>query len=199
MSAARTWDIARKVLCLAGGHLAALIFVLASVVDTAKSLGLIVPASSRDLRVRGVTTFYRSRPLTGVVYAFHGAMRPAMISAFVDGKAHGTEIFWHPNGRREMERRFARGVPHGVHQSWYETGRIKTYRRYVHGLADGEQWAWYEDGQVAEYNRYDRGREITHKTWTFDGKPFHNYVYRDGEKIGIQGEDFCKLRRRSKL
>ena len=143
----------------------------------------------------GLAKHWKGQPLTGLLVSFHTPLHPALFATYWRGQLHGPEITWYRGGGREWERWYKFGLYHGVSQSWYENGRIKSWRHYVEGRADGEQWAWGVDGQVVEYNLYHEDQEIAHKTWTFDGKPFHNYVFQDGEKVGLMGEPFCKRRK----
>lgn len=155
----------------------------------------VVREGNPDLTSAGVEHLWQGLPWTGAVIGFHQNYRPKVLATYLRGQQHGPSFFWYANGRRESEQYYRHGRYHGVAQSWYESGRIKTWRTYADGLAEGEQWAWGEDGQVVEYNLFQQDQEITHKTWTFDGKPFHNYVYQNGEKVGIMGEPFCKRKK----
>ena len=175
-------------------------FALATAFALALPVGLylspwVVPEHDPRLTQVAMEQRWRGQPLTGVLLAWHGFGRLAHFATFVQGKPHGWDVRWHPNGMLEQIKHFRYGVYDGEAQSWYENGRIKTSRTYTLGLAEGEQWAFWPDGQVQEYNRYERDRLIAHKTWTFDGKPFHTYVFQDGETVGIMGEPFCKRRR----
>ena len=75
---------------------------------------------------------------------------------------------------------------------WYEDGSVKSLRTYIDGVIDGEMWTWHPNGNLADFNLYDHGKEITHKSWVFDGTPFYNYVYQDGKKVGMLGGEFCR-------
>lgn len=152
----------------------------------------LVDAGHPALTKAGTETRFKAQPFTGLLYRFHSNYRLALLTTYWNGEPHGWDLSWFANGQRASRRHFQRGVYDGLTESWYESGRIKSHRRYLQGLADGEQWVWGPEGQVIEYNVYDRDREITHKTWTFDGRPFHNYVYQEGEKVGLMGEGFCK-------
>jgi antitoxin component YwqK of YwqJK toxin-antitoxin module len=155
----------------------------------------IVKDGNPDLTEVGLERHWKGQPFTGLLIGAHRNFQPAVFATYWRGKHHGAEILWYPNGVREWERYYKHGVYHGSSQSWYENGRVKSWRSYVDGHAEGEQWSWNMDGQVVEYNLFRNDKEIAHKTWTFDGKPFHNYVYQDGEKVGIMGEPFCKRKK----
>ncbi|HYX33873.1 MAG TPA: hypothetical protein VE954_12225 [Oligoflexus sp.] len=148
-----------------------------------------------DLTSVNLQRQWKGQPWTGLVVSFHDNFRPALLSTYLQGQRHGVELSWYHNGHREREQHYRHGRYHGLAQTWYENSRIKTWRSYHEGLAHGEQWTWGPEGQVLEYNLYQMDQEITHKTWTFDGKPFHNYVYQNGEKVGIMGEPFCKRKK----
>lgn len=168
--------------------------VLLALVSGALSL-FIVREGHPDLTAVGLSRHWKGEPFTGLIVDFHPNHRPALLATYWRGEHHGLEIMWYANGVREWERSYRHGVYHGTLQGWYENGRIKSWRSYVKGHAEGEQWGWNADGQVVEYNLFRNDQEIAHKTWTFDGKPFHNYVYQNGEKVGIMGEPFCKRKK----
>lgn len=154
----------------------------------------VVREGHSELKTKGLNLLWKGRPFTGLVLGFHANLRPSLLATYVGGQHHGWEFRWHSNGHKSLEKNYRQGLYEGVSQTWHENGRIKTWRNYSEGLADGEQWAWGPDGQVLEYNFYRDDQEIAHKTWTFDGKPYHNYVYQNGEKVGLEGEPFCKRR-----
>jgi antitoxin component YwqK of YwqJK toxin-antitoxin module len=75
---------------------------------------------------------------------------------------------------------------------WYQDGSAKSLKTYVNGQIDGESWAWHGNGQLSDFNLFKLGEEISHKSWVFDGTPFYNYVYQNGEKVGMKGGEYCK-------
>jgi len=144
------------------------------------------------LHRQGPRLLWKEEPFTGLIFRLHPNYRPEFLATYYSGARHGWEISWFVDGTKSRQRAYQGGLYHGVSQTWHANGRISTWRTYDHGLADGEQWAWGRDGQVLEYNRYQKDQELVHRTWTFDGKPFHNYVFQNGDKVGVQGEQFCK-------
>jgi antitoxin component YwqK of YwqJK toxin-antitoxin module len=135
---------------------------------------------------------YKGRPFTGVAYSLFPSYRPQQIIFVWQGKRVGTEFIWYDNGSLMASRPYKNGLPHGPWKQWYEDGKVKSLKNYVEGVVDGESWAWHANGQIAEFNLHDREQEITHKSWVADGVPFYNYVYQDGEKVGMKGGEFCK-------
>lgn len=140
-------------------------------------------------------TRWRGRPFTGVAYEPHRWNQLYRLAFFLGGRQVLKELHWYPSGARWIENDFAGGLPHGLFRMWFEDGKAQALARYDRGERHGESWGWHRSGRVTHYARYERGRELAFKTWTFDGKPYFNYVYQDGRKVGVQGGDFCKTRK----
>jgi antitoxin component YwqK of YwqJK toxin-antitoxin module len=135
---------------------------------------------------------YGERPLTGVVFARHGNGTLAMIEFFWRGLQVGSEIHWYDNGQRFSETEFRRGRNDGVDRGWFPNGRVQYHRAFRGGLPEGESWTWDERGRVRQYLRFVKGDEIAAKAWNQEGKTIYNYVYRQNEKIGVKGGEFCR-------
>ncbi len=152
----------------------------------------VVEESDHELKPLGYDTHYRNSPLTGLVYSQYSDGSLKRLMFFLGGKKVGTERIWYPNGMLMVERPYWFGQPDGEWRQWYQDGSVKSLKVYTNGIIDGESWGWHSNGQISDYNRYEAGREISHKSWVFDGTPYYNYVYQDGHKVGIRGGDFCK-------
>lgn len=130
---------------------------------------------------------------------FESFLHLRQLAFYWDGKKAGIELHWYSNGQLWTERRYSNGLEDGVTRAWFPSGHVKYLKHFSRGLAHGEFWAWYDNGQVALYALYDHDREVTYKAWTWNGTPFYNYVWKNGEKVGLQGDDFCKPRKLSKI
>lgn len=152
----------------------------------------VVKDSNPRLKPFGYQRHFEGKPFTGVSYSLHTNGKLRRIMMFWQGRKVATERIWYDNGQLMVERPYREGKAHGSWKQWYDNGAVKSFKNYRHGVIDGEVWAWHANGQLSDFNLYDNGREIAHKSWIADGKPFYNYVYQDGHKIGIKGGDYCK-------
>ena len=160
---------------------------------------LIVRESNPGLRTHIDLTTYKGRPFTGFAYeAWHGLWRLHKIMYFIGGHKTGIERHWYGNGSLWAEREYSEGLPHGEWRQWFESGKVKALAHYIKGQPDGEFWSWYENGQLAEYNVFKEGQDVTQKTFIKDGAVYNNYVYHDGQRVGVIGGDFCKVKKLSK-
>lgn len=152
--------------------------------------------SPRDAQLvaNGEQLHYRGVPFTGILYAAHPNHWPQQFALVWRGEKFGAEYLWYANGAVRAMQSYRQGVPHGAWQQWYPDGRVKALRHYVDGASDGQYWTWHANGTVADFRVYDHGRELLYKSFISDGKPFYNYVQRDGERVGVQGGGFCKSR-----
>ena len=156
------------------------------------SLPGFVPYQDRELTAQDQRLFYRHQPFNGWTYELHHHGHLYRLIPYRGGRIEGTEIHWYPDGRRWVERSFKEGVADGEWKMWFSDGKVQALSHYSHGEPDGESWAWNQSGIVTKYSLHREGHEIAYKSWTFDGKPFVNYVYQNGEKAGVLGGEFCK-------
>jgi hypothetical protein len=157
-----------------------------------RAVGLYSP----DLQVIPFGYQYQHRPLTGIVYEFYRGHGLAKITVLFRGKRHGPEIHWYDNGQRWIERHYRDGLETGIHRAWYPDGSVKFLKSFSNeGVPHGEFYAWHSNGRLAEYTRFVNGQEIATKSWTGGGKPFYNYIWRNGKRVGLQGDTYCEPRK----
>jgi hypothetical protein len=156
----------------------------------------VVGLYSPDLQVIPFGYQYQGHPLTGFVYELYPGYRLAKLTVLFRGKRQGPEIHWYENGQRWIERHYRNGLEVGIHRAWYPDGEVKFLKTFSdQGLPHGEFYAWHNNGKLAEYVRFDQGKEVATKSWTGGGKPFYNYILRDGHRVGLQGDTFCEPRK----
>ena len=134
---------------------------------------------------------FRSTPFSGIAFSFHSNGYPRRLRFFWNGKQTGREWSWYRDGKRLAERRFAAGLEHGIQRGWYIDGKIRYSKSFHSGEPHGEFWTWHPSGTVALLAKYESGEEISYRSWNASGKPFFNYVLRDGERVGLMGETYC--------
>lgn len=171
------------------------VFILCMMIGTLVVLyhsPFVVDRSNPSFVPVGYEYHYKGSPFSGIAYSLFPSHQPQHVLMIWKGKRVGVELVWYDNGALMASRPYKNGLPHGPWKQWYENGKVKSLKNYVNGVVDGETWAWHSNGQIAEFNLYDQDTEIAHKSWISDGIPFYNYVYQDGEKVGMKGGEFCK-------
>lgn len=156
---------------------------------------VLVSSRARGLKDIGLEIQYAGRPFSGVLYGFYKNRRPKQLTFVWRGRRIGTEYSWHSNGQIAFVAPYREGRRHGVWKQWYADGGVRAYRTYVDGAIDGEYWTWHGNGVVSDYRVFDKGKLLVFKSFISDGKPYYNYVYHQGKRVGLQGGDFCKTKR----
>lgn len=67
-------------------------------------------------------------------------------SEYVNGKIHGTQRAWYPNGQLHIEREWAYGKVHGRDRGWYPSGKPQYDCQNIDGKEVSGN-AWGEDGR----------------------------------------------------
>ncbi len=150
----------------------------------------LVKSGAKDLTVVPMGFQFNQKPLTGAVYIWEAGRLSSLILVW-NGLRHGPDIQWYANGQRFVERHYRHGMEWGIHKAWYEDGSVRSLKSFEGGQAHGEFFEWHSNGQPSQFIVYDHGKEIAAKSWSAGGKPFYNYVWRNGSRIGLEGDRFC--------
>ena len=150
----------------------------------------LIAADSQELALAHLGFRYNQEPFTGAVYSFANKKLLALVFVW-KGLRHGPDIQWYENGKRFVERHYRYGIEFGVHKSWHEDGSAKSLRSFEAGAPHGEYFEWHKNGHPSQLIVFNHGKEVVAKSWTSGGKPFYNYVWRDGSRIGLEGDRFC--------
>jgi antitoxin component YwqK of YwqJK toxin-antitoxin module len=151
----------------------------------------VISLSSKDLKIVPKGFLYEDQVFSGVIYDFHSTGMLSALTFVVRSQKHGPEIQWYSSGQKFIQRQFYFGEQAGVHYSWYENGSVQSIKRFSNGLPDGDFFDWHPNGQVSQFIRYQQGQEISAKSWSSRGKPFYNYVWSEGSRLGLEGDSFC--------
>lgn len=158
--------------------------------------GFVINESDPSLKISTKGYEYNGKIFTGVVLQKYSLLQPARVFVLYNGKQHGPDIQWYPNGTRFIERHYRNGQEVGEHKAWFENGSVQFYKKFIDGNADGEFFIWHANGQLAQYILYNKGVELAAKSWTAGGRPFFNYVWSDGKTIGLKGDSFCSPKKK---
>lgn len=161
-----------------------------------KITGFIVDFGHPNFRYMPQYAKYNSEPYTGISYKFYGqTWKLYKIQFFWQGKQELTEHRWFRNGKKWQEIHYQQGKRHGFHKSWYSSGKVQFIKHFQHDMASGEFWGWHSNGVVSDFHYFIHGKQVVYKSFISDGKPFYNYVYRDEKRVGMQGGNYCKVKK----
>ena len=155
----------------------------------------IISLSSKDLKRVPKGFLFKDQVFTGLIYDFHSNRKLSDLAFVLRSKKHGYELQWYDSGQRFIERHFWLGDQSGTHYAWFENGNVRSIKKFKDGVADGDFFDWHPNGQLAQFIHYERGIEISAKSWTARGKPFYNYVWFEGSRLGFEGDTFCSPRK----
>lgn len=95
------------------------------------------------------------------------------------------------NGQLISEGYYLSNKRYHQHKGWHSNGKIRYLTNYLNGKREGEQWVWFPSGQLNSYILIQGGKEIGYKKWQPNGMIQTNYVFRENERIGVDGLRNC--------
>ncbi|MNK01137.1 putative antitoxin YwqK [compost metagenome] len=182
----------KRSLILFFGISSAAVLGTASLIFAGVKLNYFLKSNTPGLRDMADNATFEGHPFTGLIYQFHENSRIYKIKFFFAGLQSFTEHRWYDNGVKWEEIEFKSGKLHGNHRIWYPDGRVKFLKSFHENLPHGEFWGWHPNGVVSDFQYFEQGQEIAYKSFVSDGKPYYNYVYKDNDRVGMQGGRFCK-------
>ena len=129
----------------------------------------------------------QDNPFTGSIVNYHKGTRQYRIKApYVNGKQHGTKIWYNKDGSKESEISYVNGkIHHGTEMVDYPDGSKRSETPYVDGKKHGTSIRYNRDGSKgAEIPYVDGERHGTQITYWDDGSKFSETPYVDGKKHG---------------
>ncbi len=104
---------------------------------------------------------------------------------YVNGKRHGHEAAWHPDGNPRFLGAYLQDEMHGTWTAWHENGQILSTREYVGDRLQGWMHTFHENGALAEASFFVDGAETgVNRGWHRNGQLAWEMEYRDGDREG---------------
>ena len=123
-------------------------------------------------------------PFTGTAVDHYDDGAKSIEGGFLDGYAHGEEMWWFENGNKNSLVTYRRGGRHGPHLVWYEGGQLQVDVCYKNGKRDGRHAVYYESGQVrSEAYFADDKLDGAYTTWFENGNNRSERIFKAGEEI----------------
>ena len=73
---------------------------------------------------------------------------------YLNDKQHGTQYWWHDNGRLSNELNYANDKPHGMQRHWHRNGQLEDEEYYDNGLKHGIYRSWHMNGELNDERKY---------------------------------------------
>ncbi|MEM9141783.1 MAG: hypothetical protein AAGA86_02275 [Bacteroidota bacterium] len=146
-----------------------------------------------DLKLANGVLLYKNTPFAGLLVETYDDTSLKMELQYRDGRKHGHEKRWYPQGQLAQSRSYAHGLKVGNHQGWWEDGSEKFHYHFNEkGEYHGSRKEWYRNGQQLLDFNYVNGKESgAQRMWTASGEIRANYEVRNGERFGLIGLKKC--------
>ena len=93
------------------------------------------------------------------------------------GRKHGPEVWWHPNGRKKYEAENLEGVREGKFTAWHENGGLWYEGFDLHGLPESTLTYWGPAGYIKSKALFRNGIQLERRDYDDNGNP-----------LGVPGE-----------
>lgn len=137
---------------------------------------------------------------TKVDKGFYGKSRPHyVIEKDKQGRKHGKETWWHPNGRLKYEASNRNGAREGKYTAWDTAGGLWYQGFEYHGKPESTLTYWYPDGRLKSRALFRDGIQLERQDWDERGRllaPRRNWPEAPGpEAVPSPSGDAAEARR----
>jgi hypothetical protein len=147
--------------------------------------------SNALLRVVNGVQYLGDSLFSGTIESFFPSGTPETSRSFYQGRQEGWSVTYYPNGNRADLRYYHLGEKDSVHTGWWENGQLRFRYHFSHGNYDGLSNEWYRSGKLLKEIVYVNGNDVSGKGWRENGKPFMNFIMRNGRRYGLMNGQLC--------
>jgi len=144
-----------------------------------------------QLQMKNGILIYRGTVFNGKLVAYWRDSIYSSSQEYEQGRQEGSELSFYENGKRETERWFTKGEKDSVHRGWWANGKPRFEYHFKKGLYNGAFREWYESGGMLQEVMYENGNEVSGKGWRENGKPYMNFIVKDGRRYGLVNANLC--------
>jgi len=165
---------------------------------------LVLPVLSELPPCNGTDTLFADGDTTVRNLFCYEDGRPRMLLPYRNGKLHGTEISWYPNGIKGGISKYKLGEYHGPQFGFFESGDTSMVAHYINGVpigslkrfyapnqpkrftnfndnGDKHGWEifWYDNGNVKDSILFRNDSTMQRRSYYYNGKPqmFEDDIY----------------------
>ncbi|HVZ24683.1 MAG TPA: hypothetical protein VG842_01425, partial [Sediminibacterium sp.] len=159
-----------------------------------------VHTASREIAVEATDTglslvnglyWYHGAPLDGKRILRYADGRIRAVEHYAAGREEGPWQGWYPDGHLAYRRYFHAGEKDREACGWWPNGQLQYVYHYRMGIYEGAFQEWYQSGHPLKSIIYLHGQAQSGKGWRDNGKPYMNFVIRDGRIYGLMNANLC--------
>ncbi len=160
-----------------------------------KSLAFAVTDSVRlpdtAFQIKNGYALLHQKMFNGTTVEYYSSGNLKLSVAYIGGLEEGYTHAFYENGQPEYERNYKQGEKDGIHKGWWQNGNKRFEYHFAKGVYNGDFTEWYEDGKIAKIIQYNNGKETAGKGWRNNGKPYMNFIVKDGRRYGLVNAQLC--------
>lgn len=143
------------------------------------------------LRLENGIYKYKNQLFSGFIQTNYPTGKTQSIQSFYNGKDEGWANAFFESGNKQSSRFYHLGEKDSVHTGWWNNGNIRFIYHFKNGMYNGDFKEFYVDGKPLKQIFYINGKDSCGQGWRENGKPFMNYVTRDGRRFGLMNTQLC--------
>lgn len=151
----------------------------------------IVNSADPSVHFKNGYWYFRNELFTGTITEHFKDNTIHHRTAYVNGKENGWKNTFYPGGLLSEKRYYTNGEKDKVHTGWWQNGNKRFEYHFANGIYHGDHKEWYQNGQLLKHIHYTNGMDDWGKGWRESGKPYMNYVMKDGRRYGIVNSNLC--------
>lgn len=128
---------------------------------------------------------YKGGKRVGTWTVFHENGSVASIVDWRNGRLHGRNQYFLPNGTPKRDGSMVNGAREGTWSDFYDDGRIETEINYLNGMRSGRYRSWHKNGQLHQSGGFKNDREDgLRATWRPDRTREEEGLASNGARVG---------------
>ena len=143
------------------------------------------------LRLENGIYKYNGQLFSGYLQTNYPAGNIKSIQSFYNGKNEGWANEFFESGNKLSIRNYHLGEKDSVHTGWWDNGNLRFIYHFKNGSYNGDFKEFYSNGKPLKTILYNNGKDSCGFGWRENGKPFMNYVNRDGRRYGLMNAQLC--------
>ena len=150
-----------------------------------------VLSTNHLLQLKNGIWYFKDSLFSGTIKTLYPSQSIKSIQSFFKGKEEGWLETFYPDGLHETKRFYHAGEKDSVHVGWWPNGNKRFEIHFSDGAYNGEYDEWYVDGKPLKAIQYVNGNDISGKAFRNNGKPYMNFITKDGRRYGLLNSQMC--------
>ncbi len=150
-----------------------------------------VLSTDHSLLLKNGIWYFKGSLFSGTIKSLYPSKKIKSIQGFFKGKEEGWLETFYPDGLHETKRYYHSGEKDSVHIGWWPNGHKRFEIHFSNGVYNGEYAEWYVDGNPLKTIQYVNGIDVSGKAFRNNGKPYMNFITKDGRRYGLLNSQMC--------